>query len=228
MSSVKEPERESKVVDRADHAVLLVQGGANNGMTIPLLGRTVTLGRQPDNDVVLDEAAVSRRHAVIIETKSGYSIKDLNSTNGTYVNRKRIGPEEHPLRHGDRIRLGGSNVTFIFRHSGATTLKLSVVEPPSEAVVVDAKARQVYIRGEKLEPPLSRKEFDLLQLLYSRRGEAVSREDIARYVWPERPDGDVGNHEIEQCVHRVRTRIEEDPSSPKYLVTIRGFGYKLL
>ena len=46
-------------------------------------------------------------------------------------------------------------------------------------------------------------------------------------VWSERPEGDVGNHEIEQCVHRVRVRIEENPSRPKQLVTIRGFGYKL-
>ena len=74
---------------------------------------------------------------------------------------------------------------------------------------------------------MTRKEFDLVMLLDERRSEAVSRDDIAKQVWPERPDGDLGNHEIEQCVHRVRARMEEDPSKPVYVVTVRGFGYKL-
>jgi DNA-binding response OmpR family regulator len=53
----------------------------------------------------------------------------------------------------------------------------------SEAVVVDPKRREVYVRGERLEPAMSKKEFDLLSLLDSRRGEAVSREEIAVAVW---------------------------------------------
>ena len=115
----------------------------------------------------------------------------------------------------------------MFQFSGAKTVRISTVQPPVDALVVDAKARQVYVRGDRLEPALPRKEFDLLQLLNSKRGEAVSRDEIASYVWAERPDGDVGNHEIEQCVHRVRARVEENTSKPEHLITVRGFGYKL-
>jgi DNA-binding response OmpR family regulator len=134
--------------------------------------------------------------------------------------------QDYILQHGDVIRLGGGS-GISFQHIGARTLKLSAVGASSQAIVVDRRARHVYVRGQVLEPAMARKEFDLLMLLDSRRGEAISRDEIASNVWPERTDGDVGDHEIEQCVHRVRNRIEEDTSRPIYLITMRGFGYKL-
>lgn len=92
-------------------------------------------------------------------------------------------------------------------------------------VVVDLKARQVYVRDQRLDPLMSRKDFDLLMLLASKRGEAINRDEIATSVWAEREDGDVGNHEIEQYVRHFR--IESDLSRPQFLMTVRGFGYKL-
>ena len=210
-----------------DRPVLVVQGGAESGSIVALSGSTTTLGRQPDNDVVLDEVAVSRYHAVIVVIDSEIRIRDLGSRNGTLVNRQRISKDDHALKQGGIIHLGGSNVSFRFQRAGTRTVSLSAIEPPSGVVVVDDKARQVYVRDQRLDPPLSRKEFDLLMLLDSKRGEATSRDEIAESVWAERPEGDVGNHEIEQCVRRVRVRIEDDPSRPQFLVTVRGFGYKL-
>jgi pSer/pThr/pTyr-binding forkhead associated (FHA) protein len=209
------------------------QGGPDNGKTMPLPTGDINLGRQPDNDIVVDEPSVSRRHALITRDGVGYTLRDLGSTNGTFVNQQKV-TSDYSLNHGDAIRLGASKVTLIFREPtiGTQTLKVSVVEPlsattASAALVVDARTRQVYVKGQPLEPALPRKEFDLLMLLDSRRGEAISRDEIASSVWPERPEGDVGNHEIEQCVHRVRARIEENTSRPEHLVTIRGYGYKL-
>lgn len=222
--SGKTPDRE---IDVASEASLLVQGGSRHGEVIAIFSEVTTLGRQPDNDVVVDEPPVSRKHSAIVATVNGYYIRDLGSTNGTFINRRRIFDDEFPLTHGDLVRMGGSEVTFMFQYSGAKTVRVSAVEPPVDALVVDSKARHVYVRGKRLAPPLPRKEFDLLQLLNSKRGEAVSRDDIAAHVWAERPDGDVGNHEIEQCVHRVRARIEENTSKPEHLITVRGFGYKL-
>ncbi len=218
---------ELPLTDADSHAALVRETGYGSGETNQLSPGTTTLGREADNDIVLDEAAVSRKHAEIITSEAGYYLRDLDSTNGTFVNRQKIGEENHLLNHGDVIRLGGSSTTFVFRHLGARMVKVSIVESPTDAVVVDDRARQVYVHGRRLDPLLTRKEFDLLMLLDSRRGEAISRDDIARNVWPERIEGDVGNHEIEQCVHRVRARIEDDSSKPVYLVTVRGFGYKL-
>ena len=71
-------------------ATLTIQGGPNSGQTVALAGKAPTLGRKPDNDLVVDEVSVSRRHALVIETAGGYVVRDLNSTNGTFVNRERI------------------------------------------------------------------------------------------------------------------------------------------
>ncbi len=210
-----------------DRPMLLMQGGSNSGETIALNTSHTTLGRQSDNDVVFDEALASRRHAVITETQNRFFIRDLGSTNGTYLNDQRIGSDDHPIENGDVIRLGGGSISAVFTEGGGRTMRLSTLEPPVTDIVVDARARQVYIRGERLEPPLTRKQFDLLMLLEGRRGEAVSRDEIANSVWPERPQGDVGNHEIEQSVRRVRVRIEDDPSNPSRIVTVRGYGYRM-
>ena len=81
--------------------------------------------------------------------------------------------------------------------------------------------------GKRVTPPLPRKEFNLLLTLYTHRGEVVTKSDIALSVWPERPEGDVGNHEIEQCVRRLRVHIEPDSSNPRFVQTVRGVGYRL-
>jgi DNA-binding response OmpR family regulator len=94
-------------------------------------------------------------------------------------------------------------------------------------LVVDTKSREVWVRGQKLESPLSRKEFDVIEFLAQKRGEVCSKDEIASAGWPEREAGDVGDQEIEQSIRRLRLRIEEDPSQPQHIVTVRGHGYKL-
>ena len=66
-------------------AMLLVQGGSENGNSIPLSGAMVVLGRSP-LDVVVDERGVSRQHAGIRGDSEGFWIADLGSRNGTFVN----------------------------------------------------------------------------------------------------------------------------------------------
>jgi len=92
---------------------------------------------------------------------------------------------------------------------------------------VDSGSREVWVEAGRVEPPLSRKEFDVLSLLFDRRGQACSKNEIAAAGWRERQDGDVGNQEIEQTIRRIRLRIEPDPSRPRYVVKVRGYGYKL-
>jgi hypothetical protein len=110
-------------------ATLLIQGGPNSGTTLPLFHRPVTLGRQPDNDLVVDDTSVSRRHALIMETPQGFAVRDLNTMNGTFINRGKIGEGENLLEHGDRIRLAASDVTFIFRHEGSPTITMGQPSP---------------------------------------------------------------------------------------------------
>jgi pSer/pThr/pTyr-binding forkhead associated (FHA) protein len=70
-----------------------------------------TVGRLPDNDVRIDNAAVSGHHALIINILNDSFLEDLNSTNGTYVNGKLI--KKHALQHGDVITVGHHQLRFV-------------------------------------------------------------------------------------------------------------------
>ncbi len=70
-----------------------------------------TVGRLPDNDVRIDNAAVSGHHGLIINILNDSFLEDLNSTNGTYVNGKLI--KKHALTHGDVITIGHDHLRFV-------------------------------------------------------------------------------------------------------------------
>jgi pSer/pThr/pTyr-binding forkhead associated (FHA) protein len=68
-------------------------------------------GRLSTLEVVLDDASVSRRHAELRATAAGWRLRDLGSTNGTFLNGTRLGPGEWPVRVHDIIRFG--NLTLV-------------------------------------------------------------------------------------------------------------------
>jgi pSer/pThr/pTyr-binding forkhead associated (FHA) protein len=71
----------------------------------------LTIGRKPDNDIVIDNMAVSGHHAKINLQGSAYVIEDLQSTNGTFLNEKKI--VNSGLRHNDQIIIGQHSLVFI-------------------------------------------------------------------------------------------------------------------
>ena len=70
-----------------------------------------TIGRLPDNDIRIDNPAVSGHHSLIINIHNDSFLEDLNSTNGTYVNGKLI--KKHALQHGDVITAGHHQLRFV-------------------------------------------------------------------------------------------------------------------
>ncbi|WP_019590887.1 FHA domain-containing protein [Thioalkalivibrio sp. ALE20] len=77
-----------------------------------------SLGRQSDNDIVLQEPSVSSQHAWVINEDGECRVMNLLSTNGTWVNGERV--HEATLREGDRVRFGGAEFVFHHRdHAGA-------------------------------------------------------------------------------------------------------------
>ncbi|MBN2070411.1 MAG: FHA domain-containing protein [Candidatus Krumholzibacteriota bacterium] len=78
--------------------------------TYTFSGKQLTIGRLPDNDIVIDNLSVSRKHAVIHAWKSGYHIKDLGSKNHTYLNGQQVDSDE--LKNGDRITIGKYQIHF--------------------------------------------------------------------------------------------------------------------
>jgi pSer/pThr/pTyr-binding forkhead associated (FHA) protein len=101
-------------------AILTVTAGPDMGFKFRVKPAEITrLGRETDNEVVLDDPATSRHHAQIQFHDGRYVLTDLGSANGTYVNDQRV--NAHPLSDGDRIRVG-QNV-----------LLTSIVGPPAPA-----------------------------------------------------------------------------------------------
>ncbi|MEF3274791.1 MAG: winged helix-turn-helix domain-containing protein [Chloroflexus sp.] len=185
----------------------------------------ITVGRDGANDIIIDHPLASRRHARFEQTDEGFFIRDLGSTNGTFLNQERLAGV-HSLHHADQILI--ADTVIIFNDPAATikgTLDPALLRAVRAEIRVDEPTKSVYIRGELLTPPLTVKEFQLLALLYRRQGEVVSKEEIANQVW----DYAIFDYNaIDALVYRLRQRIEPDPSRPRYLVTQRGFGYKLV
>ena len=215
------------------NATPVVERGLTDIGPIPVGSALLVFGKSDEVDVNIDNQYVSRRHFQVRSEGDVFFITDLDSTNGTYLNGEGLPPlQERRLRDQDLIGIAGNQVVFSFLDP-VRTVTFDSPSPMQSAprsnveLVVDAGARDVTVRGEKLAPPLSKKEFDVLELLYLERGNAVSRDEIAKAGWPERSEADVTPEEIDQYIRRLRRRIEEDPSRPKLIVTLRGHGYRI-
>jgi pSer/pThr/pTyr-binding forkhead associated (FHA) protein len=70
------------------------------------------IGKAAHNRIVLSDPTVSGAHAIVLARDGGYNIADLGSSNGTFVNGRKLGNESHVLQHGDKIQLGQALLTF--------------------------------------------------------------------------------------------------------------------
>ena len=82
----------------------------------PLLNDSITIGRKEDNGIVIDNLAVSSYHAKIDKVGPGYILTDLQSTNSTFVNNKKV--VSHRLRHADNIIIGKHLILFVDDQKG--------------------------------------------------------------------------------------------------------------
>jgi pSer/pThr/pTyr-binding forkhead associated (FHA) protein len=91
--------------------------GPDSGKTIPIAG-LIRFGRDSDNEICIRDTQVSRCHAQIELVGDSYVIMDIESTNGTFVNDKRIGQSTH-LRVGDSISIGPARFLVLEEATGA-------------------------------------------------------------------------------------------------------------
>jgi hypothetical protein len=92
---------------RAPQGAIVAQEGSVR-REVPLTAEPITVGRDPKNDIVLDDRRVSRRHAEVRLRLGRYTLYDLQSTNGTFVNGRRIA--EMVLSDDDRVTIGGAEL----------------------------------------------------------------------------------------------------------------------
>ena len=100
-----------------------------------------TIGRLPDNDIRIDNPAVSGHHALIINILNDSFLEDLNSTNGTYVNGKIV--KKHAMQHGDVITVGHHALRFVDSEADepADEFAKTMVISPRDAVGLNVPGR---------------------------------------------------------------------------------------
>lgn len=204
---------------------------------VTVIGRVTT---QNKPDIELNDEVVSRRHVEILLKDDGYRIKDLDSTNGTMLNDDRIiSGKEYPLKHSSRIGLGldgtSARIMLVFMESEDTNIIQRTEEQADDStetqaaawLKIDERKKEVIVDGEKKK--LSRKEYELLLFLYRNAGNVCSRDEIIRVVWSESKDPyAISDATIDQLVHRLRERVEPDPSNPSRIISKKSFGYMLV
>jgi FHA domain-containing protein/zinc ribbon protein len=94
-------------------ALVVRSGGGRAGETFFPDGETSLIGRSPECDIFLDDVTVSRKHAELSRAGERWTIRDLGSLNGTFVNRKRI--ESAELEDDDELQIGKYRLTFLLR-----------------------------------------------------------------------------------------------------------------
>ena len=113
---------------------ITMQRGPATGKVFTLVKTSLTMGRELDTDIPINDVEVSRRHARLTEMADGYQVEDLGSTNGTFVNGQRIsGPVL--LHNGDLLALG-ETIEFVYEGAPSEEAKTVMVSPDSQATVM--------------------------------------------------------------------------------------------
>lgn len=92
------------------------------------------------------------------------------------------------------------------------------------ALRIDDRAKIVTLQGKEVQ--LSPKEYELLKLLATEPGRVFSDEEIIAHLWPQ--GSHATSNDVKQYAHLLRSKIEEDPQKPRWVQTVKGFGYRLM
>lgn len=128
---------------------------------VPLDREQVTIGRKPDNDVVIDNPAVSGHHAKLSRVQSVFFLEDLGSTNGTFVNEKKI--DKRQLKDGDRVTIGKHVLIYEDEAKGLAPLAPTV--DSDKTMILDTQKQRELLKAEQTMPPKPKERIGLLQVL---------------------------------------------------------------
>ncbi len=206
-------------------AMLVLQQGSETSKRWPLTrNKPITIGRSDECDVVLQDRQVSRFHARVSWRKDHYQVEDLGSKNGTHVNGQ-MAQAPIALEDGDEFQIG-LRFKLAFIDAGATA-PLSLGTKTATGLRLDKETRQVWIDGILIDPPLSLPQYRLLEILWDVGGRVVTRDEIINVVWPEDSVDGISEQAIDALVRRLRERIADIDRDFRYIVTVRGHGFRL-
>ncbi|HRF96375.1 MAG TPA: FHA domain-containing protein [Aggregatilineales bacterium] len=187
----------------------------------------ITVGRDDVCDVVIPERKISRQHVRIYRQHSDFFIEDLNSSNGTWVNGKKL-EGTGSLFDGDEINLSGEASLRFFGPDTTITLPSPVPIHIGGRLRLDREARRVFIGDKEIDPPLSLPQYRLLELLYISGGNVCTRDAVIETVWPDVVGDGVSEQAIDALVRRLRDRLTEYDEETQYIHTVRGHGFRFV
>jgi hypothetical protein len=184
-------------------AKLVVQLPGGQCHDFPLSQPVTTIGRARTSDLLLEYEYISRQHARLELTESGYLLVDAGSTNGTAVNGRRMG-EMQLLSSGDEISLGELSIVFFDAASQEgvpTAFRPVAADCP---IRCDSSAWEVWVGDERIGTRLSVQEFELLSLLTSRHGRVCTRDELGTAIWGK---GNYTHNMLHRVVHRLKQKL---------------------
>lgn len=189
----------------------------------PLLSPEVVVGRELPADLRFSYPQVSRRHALLARSENGYTVADLASRFGTFLNGKPVGETPVALKDGDELVLGGA-LSLRFHDPAETRGGQRVGR--IKGVWIDPESDEVWVDGKHLSPALSAAQLVLLKLLDGKPGVFVTREEIVSAVWPDAQIEGVSEEAIDGLIKRLRGRLREAGQDP--IEVRRGRGLRLV
>jgi pSer/pThr/pTyr-binding forkhead associated (FHA) protein len=129
---------------------------------VPLDREQFTIGRKPDNDVVIDNPAVSGHHAKLSRVQAVYFLEDLGSTNGTFVNEKKI--DKRQLKDGDRVTIG-KHVLLYEDEAKGLALPPAQAADTDKTMILDAQKQRELLKAEQTMQPKPKERIGVLQVL---------------------------------------------------------------
>ncbi len=116
-------------------------------------------------------------------------------------------------------------VEAVLRRSASTQIQSQKIEL-SDDVVIDCLNLSCERAGENLS--FTRREIDILQYLHTNNERPVSRDELLNKVWGYASDLDLETRTVDIHIAKLRRKIENNPTVPEYLITVRGAGYRLV
>jgi predicted component of type VI protein secretion system len=147
---------------------LVVLAGAKEGLEIPLKKDKILIGRAKECSLRAGSEAISRRHCAIVRTADAYTVRDLGSRNGTYVNDVRI-TEEVPLTEGCELRVGPLHFRVAQRDSKA-------------APAAPAKAPEAVPTIKPRKQPPVKDVADVIQRTVNKVDDHTTEDDVSRWL----------------------------------------------
>jgi len=182
----------------------------------------IIIGRSSDCTINISVRWISRKHAVLRYENRQFVLEDAGSKNGVFVNGQRV-VKPRPLTDGDMIQLA-PGLELIYVDSEATA---PLPGQRGMGLYVDQEERQVYVHGQLLSPPLSNQQYELVLLLSQQAGKVFSRAEVIEAAWPGEAAEGVTDDAIDALVRRLRQRLAEIDPEHNFIVTVRGYGFRL-